>query len=554
MRVKPTGRAAFQITSVGPYTGGHGRLRRRRRWPWALGAVVALVLTALALGHFAWPRGNLATDPSALARLSRPSLGGSLRVSARTADGTAIPVAVRSDGTIWPRRRVTPGSRIVVEADFRRPGWAGWLAGASQRETLTVVAPVAAVSEDWLRVKAGAPVEVRFSRAVQEVDLRGAAPSRIRLPHPSRKVVLGRLGPAGTVGVSAVARSWERPPSPVDVTWFPIGGPPRVIVTPRQGSSVGIDTPLRLTVSAPVSALFHSHLPWLAPSANGSWQKVDAHTLVYRPRGYGFGLDTQVKVRLPAAVTPVSGAGKPTRLLTWTTPTGSPLRMHQLLAQLGYLPLRWTADGADVPATTSAQVSAAVHPPAGTFAWRYANVPASLVGLWRPGAENVVTRGAVMAFQNDHHLSVDGYAGRDLWQALIAAAVAGKRVPGSSYSYVIVHRSQSPQSLTLWRDGQTILTTVANTGIPKAPTALGTFPVYSHLRSTTMRGTNPDGTHYSDAGVPWVSYFNGGDAIHGFNRASYGSAQSLGCVELPPSEAAKVWPYTPVGTLVTVTS
>jgi lipoprotein-anchoring transpeptidase ErfK/SrfK len=69
-----------------------------------------------------------------------------------------------------------------------------------------------------------------------------------------------------------------------------------------------------------------------------------------------------------------------------------------------------------------------------------------------------------------------------------------------------------------------------------------------------MKGTNPDGSHYSDPGVPWVSYFNGGDAIHGFNRASYGSAQSLGCVELPPSEAAKVFPYTPIGTLVTVTS
>ena len=69
-----------------------------------------------------------------------------------------------------------------------------------------------------------------------------------------------------------------------------------------------------------------------------------------------------------------------------------------------------------------------------------------------------------------------------------------------------------------------------------------------------MRGTNPDGSHYSDPGVPWVSYFNGGDAIHGFNRASYGSAQSLGCVELPPAEAEKVFPYTPIGTLVTVTS
>ena len=50
-----------------------------------------------------------------------------------------------------------------------------------------------------------------------------------------------------------------------------------------------------------------------------------------------------------------------------------------------------------------------------------------------------------------------------------------------------------------------------------------------------------------------VSYFNGGDALHGFIRASYGFPQSLGCVEMPYSEAAQVYPYTPIGTLVDVT-
>jgi lipoprotein-anchoring transpeptidase ErfK/SrfK len=68
-----------------------------------------------------------------------------------------------------------------------------------------------------------------------------------------------------------------------------------------------------------------------------------------------------------------------------------------------------------------------------------------------------------------------------------------------------------------------------------------------------MSGTNPDGSHYSDPGVPWVSYFNGGDALHGFLRASYGSAQSLGCVEMPYDVAHRVYGYTPIGTLVDVT-
>jgi lipoprotein-anchoring transpeptidase ErfK/SrfK len=52
----------------------------------------------------------------------------------------------------------------------------------------------------------------------------------------------------------------------------------------------------------------------------------------------------------------------------------------------------------------------------------------------------------------------------------------------------------------------------------------------------------------------WISYFNGGEAIHGFNRATYGFPQSVGCVEASNDDAGKIWPYTPIGTLVTVTT
>jgi len=334
--------------------------------------------------------------------------------------------------------------------------------------------------------------------------------------------------------VSAKTRPWETFSRPVEVTWFP-PGKPRLLVSPSQGSTISLETPLRLTASVPIEKLFVSHRPWLPPTFTGGWKLADAHTLVFQPHGYGYGLDANVKLRLPAAVTLAAGGARPTRLLTWKTPHGTPLRVQQILAQLGYLPLRWSPKGAAPSATQDAQVAAAVDPPAGTFAWRYGNVPGSLRALWRPGDWNVVTRGALMAFQSDNGLLTDGYAGRDVWKALLADAIAGKQSSGSGYSYVIVHRGASPQSLVLWHDGSTVLTTPANTGIPRAPTALGTYPVYARFRTTTMSGTNPDGTKYHDPGVPWVSYFNGGDAIHGFNRASYGSAQSLGCVELPPS-------------------
>ena len=29
-----------------------------------------------------------------------------------------------------------------------------------------------------------------------------------------------------------------------------------------------------------------------------------------------------------------------------------------------------------------------------------------------------------------------------------------------------------------------------------------------------MSGTNPDGSHYNDPGIRWISYFNHGEALH----------------------------------------
>jgi L,D-transpeptidase catalytic domain/Putative peptidoglycan binding domain len=526
--------------------------RRRRRWPWVAGGAAAVAAAALAAAHFAWPSGTVRVNADGLPQVGSSRLAGRVvRVTVRTRDGKAVPVVGRLDGTVAPAHPVTAGTQFVAVVVFRRPGWIGWIAGHTQTKRVEFVAPAARLEATFLRVARGAPVIVTFDRPVREVRVTGMRPARtIRPVRPTHTIVLGRLGTAGSVRVSAVALEWERLPPPTSVTWFPPGRQAMLLTSPRPGAQLAARTDLRLRFSEPVAGLLHGRMPALTPRVAGRWRMVDGHTLEFRPRGYGFGLGGRVKLSLPVPVKPIGGAGKPTHTIVWTTTEASEVRLEEMLALLRYLPLRWTADDADATRTLSGQLAAALDPPAGKYTWRYPNVPPELVRLWQPGRYNAIVRGAVMAFQNEHQLTVDGFAGRDVWQALIADVIAGKPRAGG-YSYVFVH-STVPQSLNLWHDGRVILSSPGNTGVPAAPTQLGTFPVFEHIPVGTMSGTNPDGSHYRDPGVRWISYFNAGEGIHAFNRSSFGTPQSLGCVELPLAAAAKVWPYTPIGTLVTV--
>jgi len=214
---------------------------------------------------------------------------------------------------------------------------------------------------------------------------------------------------------------------------------------------------------------------------------------------------------------------------------------EQLLAELKYLPVSFTA--------LNGAIAGAAQVP-GYFTWRFGALPASFSAQWQAGVSNVIVTGAIMNFQNVEGLPTSGVMDPTTWNDLVKAVTAHRRDP-ASYNYVDVTQS-SPETLTLYQDGVAKFHALVNTGIPQSPTSLGTYPVYLRYTSQTMSGTNPDGSHYSDPGIPWVSYFNGGDALHGFIRSSYGYPQSLGCVEMPFAAAGVVWPHTPIGTLVTV--
>lgn len=186
----------------------------------------------------------------------------------------------------------------------------------------------------------------------------------------------------------------------------------------------------------------------------------------------------------------------------------------------------------------------------GTFQWRYPALSPIIKSQWRVGTNNVVLKGALMRFQSVHNLATTGSMDGTTWRALVEATWQHRRDP-STYNVVYVTEAL-PQKARLFANGQLVYTALVNTGIAQAPTAKGTYPVYLRYTTTTMSGTEPNGTTYHDTGIPWVSYFNGGDALHGFIRSSYGWPQSLGCVEMTFNSAASIWPRTPIGTLVSV--
>ncbi len=369
----------------------------------------------------------------------------------------------------------------------------------------------------------------------------------------------------------------------------PPKGPLGVAAISPSSSSASVPWQSDVTVRYTEPLAPSSPLPTLSPSPAGSWYRVGPETVQFRPVSQFTPYQHEI-VTVPAASVSTGGMtlGHDVRS-AFKVKGASVLRLQELLAELGYLPVAFTPAGGSQPApasgvptsatpgfktppsppsmtgTTVATAPSAAAPKdfepsspgdvprealAGSFSWRFPNIPPMLAGLWTPGQANVITTGAVMEFEAAHGLSTDGVAGPLVWKTLLKAA-AEQQVTTAPYDYVYVSQA-SPEFVTVWRDGVNVFTTLANTGIPQSPTAVGTWPVYLRYRVTTMSGTNPNGTPYNDPGIPWVSYFNGGDALHGFIRAAYGFPQSLGCVEMPFSSAAVVWPYTPIGTLVTI--
>jgi hypothetical protein len=522
-----------------------------------LGGLFCLTDAALLAVRLTWEPARIAAGGAGLGRVSVARFGEHVEsVGARDTSGRAVPVSF-SGGVIRPDVQLAPGTRVRVTATVRRSRWLGWLLGHTETVEAVTRTPASFLKSTMVYPKVGAPVAVRFSSPVTVISVKhpDGTHKTLTMRRASRVVPIGVVAGgehlAGTALVAGVPRPWERLPEPVRINWFPAGPAAHVLVRPALASKLEPSSPIILTFSRPVEDVLGEARPVLEPHVPGAWRRPNDHTLVFQPSGLGFPLGRRVHVRLPAPVDVISGSDPArSRTLTWQVPRGSLVRLKQLLAETGYLPLDFEP-AAPVASTPVGQMRAAIDPPEGTFDWRFAKTPWKLRALWGKEADRAtMVRGAIMAYQSTHGMDPDGFPSLAVFRSLVRDVLAGRHAKGG-YSYVFVTES-SPEMLTLWHDGEVVLRTPVNTGIPGRPTDIGTFPVYLHLTSTTMAGTNPDGTHYNDVGVPWVNYFSGGDAIHGFVRPGYGWPQSLGCVEVLPSTAEVIFPYVNVGTLVTV--
>jgi peptidoglycan hydrolase-like protein with peptidoglycan-binding domain len=349
-------------------------------------------------------------------------------------------------------------------------------------------------------------------------------------------VVLARHHSVGNLLSSGSAGA--APPAPLP--------PTRLVAAPGSTITNGTDS-LRVTLSAPPAG--RSPRPTLFPAVAGTWSTV-GNTEIFTPASTLAPCSTYtLTVWAHTFATGHAPLGR-RHIRTLHVACPSITGLQQALARLDYLGAKLhPIYNVHIPAGRETLGEAAVHayrPPHGRLVPDPADAPPVELGQLD---EN--TKGALEVFQSDHNIEPTGEPNAATWRLLLIVESLYHRNP-HPYTWVSVTES-IPETLEVHRGDRVALSSPTNTGVAGAETAQGIFPIFARYVSTTMSGTNPDGSKYKDPGVPWVNYFNGGDAVHGFVRGSYGFPQSDGCVELPVETAAAVYPMLQIGDIVWVT-
>lgn len=515
----------------------------------AAGSVVVIAGLGIGLWRLA-PHVSWKTSTSALVDVQTTGWQATLHHAVFvTSKGQTVKLVRRGQG-LWPQSPLNANVQGAVHIQLHVPWpWSMWQGQTRNIQRQQVTPSIPHLMTNHVTWPLGRRLPLSFSQSVAMVQI-GRASHRWT-PESGSNIAVGGSARtpnrSGTIWIRSKSRVWETPGAPVAVHWWTV---PYLAANATQ-SSVMPQGPFVVKFSQPI-ARPHTSRWTVAPNVSGKWVKISSRQFRFVPASTITGPGGLVSVTIPGGSQgPQTKSGSflaSSTTVRWPVQPGSVLRLQQLLASLGYLPVTWTSAGSPNGSMASQQ-QAVYKPPAGTFAWKYVTLPGALKKLWVPGQMNVVTQGAIMQFERANGLPVDGVAGPQVWAKLIHDRLNHVTNPyGYSYIYVT---EQLPQTLELWINGHLKMHTLVNTGISQTPTFVGTFPIYERLSFQVMRGKNPNGVPYADP-VHWINYFAGGDAVHGFTRASYGFPQSLGCVELPPSIADTVYHQVHYGTLVTV--
>lgn len=95
-----------------------------------------------------------------------------------------------------------------------------------------------------------------------------------------------------------------------------------------------------------------------------------------------------------------------------------------------------------------------------------------------------------------------------------------------------------------------------SSGLPGSPTDQGRFRVYAQLYTQDMgREDITEPPYYFQPDVPWVTYYNADEALHGaYWHNDFGQQKSHGCVNMPVNAAKFVFDWATIGTEVWVHS
>jgi LysM repeat protein len=128
-----------------------------------------------------------------------------------------------------------------------------------------------------------------------------------------------------------------------------------------------------------------------------------------------------------------------------------------------------------------------------------------------------------------------GMSDRQRWRKRLPRASAGSRW--------IPH-----QTVHAWEGSELVRSFLVSTGKPSTPTVTGQYNIWIKLRYDDMRGPG-----YNLKDVPYVMYFYKGYGLHGtYWHNEFGNPRSAGCVNLRTDDAAWLYNFAEVGTLVDV--